>query len=209
MTITGQTFANSDVVAGQKFYASNYLALIAQMQALNDELVAECVALAGNQTIAGIKTFSSAPVFSAGANMGSAKITNVLDPAANQDAATKKWVEDNVTPPEGGAPTKNDSGSDAMLKAHAYKAQTAGFVSAYVIYAGTVQIYVDNTTNPAGAGDKIADQGAPSSNGHYATATAFVPKDYYFEITVGGGGGTPTIYWTPLVSSGGAPIDQD
>ena len=58
-TITGQTFANTDVVAGQKLYAANYLALIAQMQALNDELVSECLSLGGTQTVSGVKTFSA------------------------------------------------------------------------------------------------------------------------------------------------------
>lgn len=94
MAITGQTLTNSFVVAGQKFYAADFLVLIAELQALNDELVSEAIANAGNQAVGGVKTFSAIPVFSAGANMGSAKVTAVLDPTADQDAATKKYVDD-------------------------------------------------------------------------------------------------------------------
>ncbi len=93
MAITGQTFTKAFVVAGQKFYAADFLVLIAEMQALNDEVVSEAIANAGNQSVGGVKTFSSVPVFSAGANMGSAKVTAVLDPTANQDAATKAYVD--------------------------------------------------------------------------------------------------------------------
>jgi hypothetical protein len=50
----------------------------------------------GAQTIAGVKTFSDAPVFSAGANCGSQKLTSVADPTAAQDAVTKAHLESKI-----------------------------------------------------------------------------------------------------------------
>jgi len=58
--------------------------------------VQEPVLITGNQTIAGIKTFSSTPVLSEGAAFNNKKATGLLDPTANQDAATKIYVDDNV-----------------------------------------------------------------------------------------------------------------
>lgn len=86
-SLTGQTFVTSDVVDGQKFYTANYLALIAQMQALNDELLAECLTLAGAQTITGNKTFSGitiVPDQTASDNSTKAANTKYVD---GQDAA--------------------------------------------------------------------------------------------------------------------------
>jgi hypothetical protein len=109
MAITGQTFATADVVAHQKFYAANYLALIAQMQALNDELVSECVDNSDAQAVGGVKTFSAQPVFSAGINCNSQKAINVLDPTNAQDAATKNYVDTNTaTPADRGDPSSDD-----------------------------------------------------------------------------------------------------
>ncbi len=90
-SITGQTFANGDVVAGQKFYAANYLALIAQMQALNDELVAECVSLAGAQTITGAKTFTGITTLKDGSVMASSAA-----PSADAQIANKKYIDDQI-----------------------------------------------------------------------------------------------------------------
>ena len=88
-SITGQTFVKSDVVAGQKFYAANYIALIDQMQALNDELRIECVSLAGTQTITGAKTFSAI------ANLLKGSVLSSSDaPTTDPMIANKKYVDD-------------------------------------------------------------------------------------------------------------------
>ncbi len=107
---------------------------------------------------------------------------------------------------DGDTPTANDSDSNAMAKAHAYLAQTSGFVSAWVEINTTATLsgFVDNTADPAGAGTKVA----------LATASArepfvffFVPNGLYFELTHASQ--TVTIIWTPLISGGSAPVDQD
>ena len=82
--LVGQTFVNANVVSGKKYYAADLVALIAQMQALNDEIVGSdgAVSITGNETIAGVKTFSSSPVIPA--------------PTTDLQASTKKYVDDNV-----------------------------------------------------------------------------------------------------------------
>ncbi len=148
MAITGQTFTKSFVVAGQKFYAADFLVLIAELQALNDEVVSEAIANAGAQAVGGVKTFSSAPVFAAGANMGSAKVTAVLDPTANQDAATKKYTDNKSVD---GTPTAvytkyftGTTDADATTNvAHGVTAANILHVSAAIFHLSTAYFVYD------------------------------------------------------------------
>lgn len=121
----------------------------------------------------------------------------------------KKYVDDQISAldtADGDAPTLLDSESNAMVKDHAYKAQTAGFASAILSSAGAnVFGYVGATSDPAGAGTKMVAGGDPSYGEQ--GGQMFVPKDYYFEFT--STGTLSHISWTPLVSGGGAPVDQD
>ena len=50
--------------------------------------------IAGNLTVTGSATFGGAGTFVGGIDAGTGKVTNVVDPTANQDAATKKYVDD-------------------------------------------------------------------------------------------------------------------
>ncbi len=108
---------------------------------------------------------------------------------------------------DGDVPTANDSEPTAMLKDHAYLTQTSGFVDAIInSTSNAVQGFVGTTNDPAGAGTNVQHQrsnaAASDSCIHF-----FVGNGKYFEIVAAGD--TPTIYWTPLVAGGGAPIDQD
>lgn len=91
--------------------------------------------------------------------------------------------------------TNEDSDGNAMLKAHAYFAQSAGFVSAYVqlnLAGDFLRGYIGLTDNPAGAGNKIQEQ--EMGGAVYTNSICFVvAKGEYFEITATGD--EPTIWW--------------
>ena len=95
-----------------------------------------------------------------------------------------------------------------MLKDHAYKAQTLGFVSARPASdtASACLIYVHNTNDPAGAGTLVSRTEMPGGNATNSVG-ALIGKDLYFEVVQGTV--AATIYWTPVVNGGAAPIDQD
>ncbi len=131
--------------------------------------------------------------------------TDSTAPSADAALANKKYVDDKV--PVGDSPTVNDSQSNPMLKSHAYLAQTAGFVTAFVNDSGnTINGYVGSTNDPPSAGILMGSSQHTASPGN-PFISFFVGSGKYFEITMATS--TPTITWTPLVASGAAPIDQD
>ncbi len=94
--------------------------------------------------------------------------------------------------------TNQDTDGNAMLKTHAYKASTDGYVSAVhdVAYgAGRgMKLYVGGTNDPFGAGDlvqRMENDGSTYNN--YYSVTYSIAKDEYFEIRVYSG--TPVIRW--------------
>lgn len=130
-------------------------------------------------------------------------------PSVDAGVANKKYVDDQISANIGGdTPTTDDSESNSMLKAHAYLTQTSGFVNAFAtLQAGENLIgFVGSTNDPAGAGATMANT-QTDTNGRFSAISFFVGNGKYFEITVSSG--TPTILWTPLVTGGAAPIDQD
>lgn len=108
----------------------------------------------------------------------------------------------------GNTPTLLDTDANAMLKDHAYLASTAGFVTAFLLNSANANFkaFVGTTNDPAGAGQQMG-QAQSSDATHDATISFFVPDTKFFEIT--STTGTPTITWTALLASGGAPVDQD
>jgi len=133
-----------------------------------------------------------------------AEFTTSAAPTTDVMVANKKYVDDIGT---GVTPTANDSESNAMLKGHAYLAQTSGYVNAYVDAGAGNQLkgFIGTSSNPAGAGTKVALNSG--STGDSTNITMFVPNGRYFEVTVTAD--TPTILWTSLIAGGGDPIDQD
>jgi hypothetical protein len=61
MALPTDNLSNTDIVAGQQIFASTEIARIAIINAFIDACVEQCVLMTSNQTIAGVKTFSSLP----------------------------------------------------------------------------------------------------------------------------------------------------
>lgn len=144
-----------------------------------------------------------------------AVFTTSAAPTVDAGVTNKKHVDDTISAAlvadsnTNAGYTANDSNGDAMLKSHAYKAQTLGFVSVYAtLNASGDRIigFVWNTSDPAGSGTQIQSSEASSSNDD-VSIYFIVPDGKYFEITVGGAN-VPTILWIGLGSTD-RPVDQD
>ncbi len=174
-SIGGQTFNKGDVVAGQKFYAANYSALIDQMQALNDELVDECVSLAGTQTISGVKTFSAKQILSVGA-------TNNGTPSAGTDVPTVTSVATQIA-----AALPDDDAFGSWLSRSnntQYTAPSDGFVIAW----GTIDAILTGQT-PSGTTRMQARAQASIPRG----ITMPVKKNNTWKVT-----NASTVWWIPI-----------
>lgn len=132
-------------------------------------------------------------------------------PTADADIANKKYVDDEVADKTGGdAAVANDSDGNSFLKSHAYLAQTAGFVSSYIVSNTITELagWIDTDSNPITGGQKVgrADGGATAIQ---PDIYFYVPNGQYFEITASVSDADLRIYWTPLETGGAAPVDQD
>ncbi|MDD5381861.1 MAG: hypothetical protein PHG53_09545 [Phycisphaerae bacterium] len=160
-----------------------------------DTLSALCAKLAGNQTIAGVKTFSSFPVTPSSA------------PTTDYQVANKKYADDAVaTGSTFTAYTTKDSNNDDMVASHAYKATINGFVyaEAGLTAAQTLYGYVGTTNDPYGAGVRVGYQlAATSSGGSIAFEVAI---DEYFEIRTTG---SSLVIRFKGRGTLGNPVDQD
>lgn len=123
--------------------------------------------------------------------------------------ADKKYVDDQLlTGITFSAYTNLDSENNAMLKAHAYQAATAGWVTAtgnLGTTGATLKGYVGLTTNPAGAGDLIAAEKNAAAPDEDRAICFPVAKDEYFEITCTD---TPTIRWKSIGTLS-KPVDNN
>jgi hypothetical protein len=125
-------------------------------------------------------------------------------PTVDAGVANKKYVDDNTNL---SAVVSTDSNNDAMLKDHAYLAQTDGVVRLEVTPTVVGQVsrgWIGTTTNPL-SGDNIAFLSAVGT-GTTQGFTFTVANGEYFEITTSAG--TVIIKW---LSNGTLlkPIDQD
>lgn len=87
-----------------------------------------------------------------------------------------------------------DSEGNAMVKDHAYLAQSDGFVCATVPERVPLYIrgYVGLTNDPVGAGDRVGYNGY-SGTGYGSGVNFLVAKNEYFEIT--SNEAVVTIFW--------------
>ncbi len=155
----------------------------------------------GGGTINGTLTVDGAVTLGSTLAMGANKITGLADGTAATDAATFGQVAFSAL-------TANDSDANAMVKTHAYKAVTDGFVvavQASAVSALLLRGYVGATNDPAGAGTLV--QIISSSSNLFASISFSVAKDEYFEV-ICAAGGNPSIYWRSAGTLS-APEDQD
>lgn len=104
--------------------------------------------------------------------------------------------------------TDEDSESNAMLKSHAYKAATDGWVTAYSLLSDSGEamiLYVGSTDDPVGAGDIIQAQESAAANNEISVG-GFVAKDEYFEIT--NDNADTTILWKSMGTLS-KPVDNN
>ncbi len=123
--------------------------------------------------------------------------------------SVKAYVDNSIaTATEGDTFTLNDSQPTAMLVAHAYLVQTSGFVTAFDSFVtGKFLKGFVGAANPADTASNVIAF-ASTTGTHNIFISFFVPNGKYFEITSDGTMAGP-ITWTPLVTGGGNPIDQD
>lgn len=148
----------------------------------------------GNTGVAGTLDVAGAAEVTGVATLGDASLLKTsAAPTTDAMIANKKYVDDHVAL---SAYTREDSEGNNMLKSHAYKATTDGFVSSYAQLTGTdyqLVVYIGITTDPAGAGDIIQRVSRPNVTGNmYMSVSAWVAKDEYFEIVCDV---TPVIRW--------------
>jgi len=160
--------------------------------ALNQDL-STAVILTGDQTVAGVKTFSSSPI--------------VPTPTTDYQASTKKYVD-------GKFPTSSISGVfgawvDKSASYAAQQAATDGFVTVWARYdtpAGqtpiTIICYTDSNADPTTVRGKgaVTNPGANYDPMYYYNFTMPVKKNDYWKITRSGTPNDWAVYWIPLGS---------
>lgn len=99
-----------------------------------------------------------------------------------------------------------DSDGQTLVKDHSYKAQSSGYVAAYTVGLYSARALLGTTDNPVVDGVVVGYTVEIHSASAIRSCSFFVGKNKYFEFD---GSGTPYITWTPLISGGAAPIDQD
>jgi hypothetical protein len=130
-------------------------------------------------------------------------------PTVDAGVANKKYVDDSFVSLS--AYTTQDSESNNMLKAHSYKAATAGFVVAYIAPNAAdnfLKGFVSASANPASSAANLVQQvGDLETITHWMSISFPVAKDEFFEIATDDTA-LPVIKWKSFGSLS-KPIDQD
>jgi len=127
------------------------------------------------------KDLHNLPVQRSSMDMGTHKIENVVDPTLDQEAATKKYVDDQVA-----VAGKSLGAWVSRTNNTSYLAATDGFVQAWG--TGTVTVYTDGSDPPTtGRGE---DSGG-SANSYVMSAVK--SGDYWKAVGANGG-----LFWIPL-----------
>lgn len=162
----------------------------------------------GNTVVAGTLGVTGVATVAKGSLLASSDA-----PTTDAMIANKKYIDDLIAAYVTlSAYTNEDSNGDAMLRSHAYKAQTDGQVTAYNV-SGTAQSikgFVNTTGNPADDSEDaslITGNTAGTATGSGVNGITFlVSKDEYFEIV--SAHATHTIRWKSFGALS-KPVDQD
>ena len=152
--------------------------------ALNQDL-STAVILTGDQTVAGVKTFSSSPI--------------VPTPTTDYQASTKKYVDDEVA----GVPAQVGFGAWVAKSADTvYQAATDGFVVASGQGYGEgdqgLFLYTDSSNPPTTLRAKDGGSGSGTTSVKECVMSPVKKNDYY--KIVNNTGAAVTVYWIPLGS---------
>jgi hypothetical protein len=108
------------------------------------------------------------------------KVVNVVDPAANQDAATKKYVDDSISAAQDASYTGGESHTfpGGMIIKNGYSARTGTGAQAVVFAVPFPTAIVSVTLGPYHAGANIKDSltvGAVAKSGftHYSSESGY------------------------------------
>jgi hypothetical protein len=119
--------------------------------------------------------------------------------------ATTEYAD--ASAPDGDIPVTVDSEANPLEETHAYLTQSTGFVTAWAVEdSSPLTGYVGITDDPFGAGMLVA-QTQGTTAGADPFISFFVANGKYFEIRITAD--NVFITWTPFVTGGGNPIDQD
>lgn len=165
----------------------------------------------GNTLIAGTLDVTGATEITGVATLGDGSLLKTsAAPSTDAMIANKKYVDDTTAFADYDATNpKNDSEGNEMLKAHAYLAATDGFVSVQAVL-GAAQLlsgFVDDTSNPAGAGIKVQESESDAA-GQSRSIFLVVAAGEHFEITSGANDASINIYWKSIGTES-KPEDQD
>jgi uncharacterized protein (TIGR02145 family) len=129
--------------------------------------ITDAVTTTGDQAIAGTKTFSNAIVANAGLNAGSNRITNMLNPVNNQDAATKAYVDNKIQSGTAAGQMLYWNGSSWIVIPPGNNGQSLVFCNGVPSWGGcipdvTTSAITNNTgVTATGGGNVIQDGGEP------------------------------------------------
>jgi len=177
--------------------------------------------LTGNQTAAGIKTFSSAPVFSAGFSVGAdtdignyaltaKSFTSDIATGTAPLTVTSTTVVTNLNADtvDGqhagaaiGARVATNSVGGALAAAAVYKAECDGEVlMVHHANAGVDDLGYNDASNPPTR--LVASYHNPSLSDQWGGFAFTVRKDEYVKLTCSAGAGDFVMYWRPFATGG-------
>lgn len=197
------------MTSGGDLYSSAGLSIVSDFAVNTDKFTV--AAATGNTLVAGTLdvTGNIDPTTYETTNGGFLDEDNMASNAANKVASQQSIKAYIASKLDLSTYTPNDSESNAMLKAHAYKAATDGEVTASIITNADFQRirgYIDDTSDPAGAGH-LKDANQILSSGEIGGVSFLVAKDEYFEITTNSTN-APTIYWRSFGTKSN-PVDYN